>query len=373
MWSDPQARGARGVVAALLPEGATQLSEHERCTLLGFARELAALRGEDLAGFHVRGSSHPGHVYFVPHSTLRADEASALGIAGSEDLFGGVVPHAFVATKAISHPLIDSSAPAPAGWNPHFGWDIADCVLRGYTAFCVADARAAGRQLLARGPVRLKPVRASGSRGQAVVHDGIELLHALQGMDGEEIATHGLVLEENLQELRTLSIGQVHAAGLTASYFGWQRATRNNRGLVVYGGSDLTMVRGGYDALLALQLAPEVVHALRQARHYDAAVRGCYPGFYASRSNYDVILGRDAAGAMRAAVLEQSWRAGGGTGPELAGLARLQAEPRCQVVRAASVEVFGHSPEPPPGATVYYRGTDPHVGPMTKYTILDPA
>jgi hypothetical protein len=216
-------------------------------------------------------------------------------------------------------------------------------------------------------------VRASGSRGQAVVHDDTELLHALQGMDGEEIATHGLVLEEDLQELRTLSIGQVHAAGMTASYFGRQRATRNNRGLVVYGGSELTMVRGGYDALLALQPEPEVVHALRQARRYDAAVRTCYPGFYASRCNYDVILGRDATGAMQAAVLEQSWRAGGGTGPELAGLQRLQAEPRRHVVRAASVEAFGPSPEPPPGATVYYRGTDPHVGPMTKYTIVDPA
>jgi hypothetical protein len=373
LWSDPQARGARGVVVALLPGGAGQLSEHERCTLLGFARELAALRGEDLAGFHGRGSSYPGHVYFVPHGTLRADEASELGIAGPDDLFGGVVPHAFIATKAISHPLVDPAAPAPAGWNPRFGWEIADCVLRGYTAFCVPDARAAGRQLLARGPVRLKPVRASGSRGQSVVHDGVELLHALHRMDGEEIATHGLVLEENLQELRTLSIGQVHAAGLTASYFGRQRATRNNRGLVVYGGSDLTLVRGGYDALLALQPAPEVVHALRQARRYDAAVRACYPGFYASRCNYDVILGRDASGATQAAVLEQSWRAGGGTGPELAGLQRLQAEPRRHVVRAASVEAFGHSPEPPPGATVYYRGTDPHVGPMTKYTIVDPA
>jgi hypothetical protein len=41
-------------------------------------------------------------------------------------------------------------------------------------------------------------------------------------------------------------------------------------------------------------------------------------------------------------------------------------------VRASCFEVFGDSPEPPPHATVYFRGDDPRVGRLTKYTVIDP-
>src|SRR3546814_17812091 len=38
-------------------------------------------------------------------------------------------------------------------------------VLAGYSAFSIEDARDAGRRLLHEGPVRIKPVRATGGRG----------------------------------------------------------------------------------------------------------------------------------------------------------------------------------------------------------------
>jgi hypothetical protein len=372
MASDSQSRLAAQVVFALMVDGVDQSTDHERCTLLAFARRLAALRGGRCGDFHTHATADAGHSYFVPNRTLSTQEAAALGIEGPDDLFGGVVPHDFIATKAITHPLVDPDAPAVPGWNPQFAREVEECVLQGYTVFDIGDALRAGQRLLSRGPVRIKPVRASGSRGQSVAHNRSELDGALRAMDSQEIATHGLVLEEHLQELRTFSIGQVQAAGLTASYFGSQRATPNNKGSPVYGGSDLTIVRGGYDAVLALEPPPPIVLALQQAHRYDTAVRACYPGFYASRSNYDILLGRDATGDQRLAVLEQSWRVGGATGAELAGLERLQAQPQRQVVRASSVEVFGDGPEPPPGAMVHYRGTDPHVGPMIKYTLVDP-
>lgn len=361
------------MVLAVPPGPGERFSEHERCTLLGFARKLAALRGNPAFGSLDPGKPCPAGAYFVPHRTLVAHEATALGIRGPQDLFGGVVPQDFVATKAISHGLVDPAARSIAGWNPRFGQDTAQCVLQGYTAFALADAQEAGLRLLELGPVRLKPVRASGSRGQVVARDAGELQQALHAMDAAEIASHGLVLEEDLQELRTFSIGQLHAAGLVASYFGVQRSTTNNHGLRVYGGSDLTVARGGYEALAARQPPPEVMHALEQARRYDAAVHACYPGFLVSRSNYDVLVGRDAAGKERSGVLEQSWRAGGATGAELGALERLLADPRRQVVRASCFEVFGTGPEPPPEATVYYRGIDPHVGPLTKFTLVEPA
>ena len=40
-------------------------------------------------------------------------------------------------------------------------------------------------------------------------------------------------------------------------------------------------------------------------------------------------------------------------------------------MRAAGFEIYGDSPEPPPHAIVHFRGTDPHVGRLTKYTVVE--
>jgi hypothetical protein len=360
-----------GVVVTHLPYDEF-VSEHERVTLLGFARRLAALLHYSLAGRFDPSTRHEGHVYFVPSCTLTEEQARGLGIRGPTDLFGGVVPHRFVGSKAISHPLLAPGAAAPAGWRPDLAPMLGDAVLAGRAAFDLEDARQAALQLLDHGPVRVKRVRASGGRGQSVVRDAAQLQQLLGTMDRAEVMTHGLVLEENLDDIRTLSVGQVRVGGLVASYYGSQRLTRNNEGHEVFGGSDLSVMRGDFDRLLAEPLAPEIRQAIGQARRYDAAVHACFPGFYASRKNYDILLGRDARGRWRCAVLEQSWRVGGATGPELAALEALATDPRRDRVRAACYEVFGPSPEPPPHAIVYYRGREPHLGLLTKYTVVEP-
>lgn len=369
---DDRSINSRGVVAAYTPGRHDHASEHERISLVEFARRLAAVRGDDFGGWYEPSRPYPGHVYFVPSCTLTGEEAAALGIHGPADLFGGVVPHAFVATKAISHPLVAADAAALAGWNPDFGASVGDAVLAGYTAFTPDDARLAGLRLLANGPLRIKPVRATGGHGQSVARDPAEFQRLLDGMDPGEVILHGLVLEEDLSEVRTFSIGQVEVADLTASYFGIQRLTRNNQGEEVFGGSDLTVVRGDMDALLALEPARAVRRAVELARRYDAAVHACYAGFFASRKNYDIVVGRDAAGRPRSGVLEQSWRVGGATGPELAALEVFRREPGRRRVRAAGVEIYGDSAQPPPHAIVHFHGTDPHVGRLTKYTVVEP-
>ena len=48
------------------------------------------------------------------------------------------------------------------------------------------------------GPIRLKPTRAAGGLGQAVISDVVTLEFALDSMDKDEISKHGLVLEEHL-------------------------------------------------------------------------------------------------------------------------------------------------------------------------------
>lgn len=372
MPSHEQSRNPQGVVVAHLASGDECRSEHERVTLRDFTQRLAALRGDADAGTYDPSMHYPGHVYFVPSSTLTRDDAVALGIRGPDDLFGGVVPHAFVATKAISHPLVAPIAAAPAGWNPAFTAHVGQDVLAGFVAFHPDDARAAGLQLLADGPVRIKPVRATGGRGQSVARDAAELQALLGAADAGELLAHGLVLEAHMEEVRTFSVGQVTVGDLQASYFGFQRLTRNNQGEEVFGGSDLTVARGGFEALQALTPPAEIQRAIEQARRYDAAVHACYAGFYASRKNYDIVLGRDAAGRWRSGVLEQSWRVGGATGPEIAALEVFRARPGCMRVHTAGFEIFGDSPEPPAYASVHFRGIDPEVGRLTKYTVVLP-
>ncbi|KQT08116.1 DUF3182 family protein [Ramlibacter sp. Leaf400] len=367
----PAPAATRGTVVTVTPEGVPPGSTHDRITLEGFARALARLKRCDVAGEYQPGRPYAGPLYFVPSDTLTGVQAARLGIRGPGDLFGGVVPQAFVATKAISHPLIGDEAAHPPGWNPAFARRLGDAVLDGHSAFSREDAHHAGLRLLRKGPVRIKPVRAKGGTGQSVARDGAALQETLDRLDADEIAEHGLVLEEHLEEVRTFSVGQVQVDDLVASYWGVQRLTRSNSGAEVFGGSDLTVVRGGFDALQGLRPAPELDRAIGQARRYDEAVHACYAGFFASRRNYDVALGRDAQGGWRSGVLEQSWRVGGATGPELAALALLRDEPQRQRVRAIGVEVFGDSPEPPAGAIVHFRGPDPDVGPLTKYTVVE--
>ena len=66
-------------------------------------------------------------------------------------------------------------------------------------------------------------------------------------LDETELRTYGLVVEPNLADLTTFSVGQVCVGDLRASYCGTQKATHDNQGKLVYGGSDLLVARGGFD------------------------------------------------------------------------------------------------------------------------------
>ena len=103
---------------------------------------------------------------------------------------------------------------------------------------------------------------------------------------------------------------------MTIAYHGTQRITKDNKGRSVYGGSDLVCVRAGWKALDGLAMTPEVRAGVTQSKLFDEAMNE-YPGFIASRRNYDVGQGIDAEGQRRSGVFESSWRVGGATSAEL--------------------------------------------------------
>src|SRR5262249_34170391 len=202
------------------------------------------------------------------------------------------------------------------------------------------DAQVAATRMLRCGPIRLKKSTSASGKDQTVVTTLNELDAVLEQVTSDEMATYGLVLEENLRQVRTLSIGKVAVGAITVSYHGTQRTVTDNEGRPVYGGSDLMCVRGGWERLEALPMLPEVRAAVRAAIRYDAAAEE-FHGFAASRRNYDVGQGIGADGRPRSGVLEAPWRVGGASTAEVMALAAFAREPSLQTVRAAHVEEYG--------------------------------
>ena len=362
----------RGVVVTYSLGATARRNGHEASTRKEIARRLAAFTGFAYEGEYDPLRRYAAPPYFVPSDTLTSGTASRIGIRGEHDLFGGVVPHPFVATKTITHPLVDVRSYAPPGWCAEFPRRVADVVLDGFSAFAKEDALLAGRWLLERGTVRIKLATGIAGLGQSTVDNAADLARALDAINPEEMARSGAIVEQNLIDVTTYSVGQVRVADVVGTYYGTQYLTTNNRGAEVYGGSEITVVQGDFDALLALQLPEGIRLAIAQARAYDDAARQCFDGFYASRCNYDVAQGRDAAGRHRSGVLEQSWRPGGASGAEIGALEAFRANPLLRTVRAISREVYGAAPVLPVDAAVYFSGIDAHVGPLTKYAWTEP-
>ena len=352
-------------------EPGVRLDTHDLATKARVAERLAVFLGYDYAGAWHEGQGCPlrgSASYLVPSDTIIGlERARALGIGSVDDLFGGVVPQPYMATKLISHGLVSRDAHAPEGWNDHFAQLTKQAVLPGYSVFAASDALLAGELLLAGGAVRVKHPYGVGGSGQWVVRNRAELQARLAEFSAEDIERHGLVLERNLHKVVTHSVGQVQAGRLTISYHGTQTLTTNHRGREVYGGSTLHVVRGAFDDLLSQNLQPDVRQAIEQAFAYHRAAMACFEGMFASRSNYDVAQGFDDSGNFCSGVLEQSWRIGGASGAEVAALHALDADPDLPSVCVSTCEVYADNVALPAGAWLLYEGEDRHVGRISKY------
>jgi hypothetical protein len=345
------------------------LQTHEGITNTTLARLLAGLKSYAFGGEYIEGRQYSRPLYFVPRECLCQQEAAALGIRQAEDLYGGVVPLGFAATKVITHPLLHEESNRPPGWSQAFAQEVAGDVLPGFTAFSRRDAETAGLRLLEGGPVRVKHPLAAGGRDQWVVASPNELATVLSPLSPEDLARHGLVLERNLSQVTTLSVGIITFDGMTLAYHGTQRTTRDNLGRTVYGGSDLFVVQGDGEALLELEVPASVRRAIAQALAYDRAAVAHY-GLIASRRNYDVAVGVDPRGRSLSGVLEQSWRIGGASGAEVAAFLEFRRRQAQPVVHTSCVEAYGEEACPPPGAQVLFHGIAPEGGPLLKYTVV---
>lgn len=345
---------------------------HDAATKASVARDIAELL--DLPFSEDEGEATPARpAYVVPTETLVGlDTAARLGIHGPDDLFGGVVPAAFMASKVVTHGLLSRDSTAPAGWPQALGVRLAGAVLPGYTTFSRRDARLAGERLLVDGPVRLKCADGVGGSGQTVATTGAELARQIEAIDPAVIRRVGWVVERNLLgEVLVHSVGSVHIGRWRAAYCGQQTTTLDRRGREVYGGSRLLVARGGFRELLDLDLPPATRLAIGQAMCYDHETRAACAGMFASRVNYDVAQGMDTHGARLSGVLEQSWRIGGASGAEVAALLAFKADPALRCVVASTHEVHADHVAVPADARIHHDAADPKLGRITKFTRLE--
>ncbi|WP_392891830.1 DUF3182 family protein [Pseudomonas migulae] len=345
--------------------------QHEVETNRALARWLAQILGLKFGGSFDPDRHSGRDLYLLPTQTVvGAAAARKLGVSGPGDLWGGYVEHDFICTKAISHGLRNKNALAPQGWSPLFSEQVRNVVLDGLSVFSLDDARPAAEHLLYSGPIRLKPIHACAGRGQEVIRSLDQFDEILARPEAKALFNEGVVLEQDLSEVVTHSVGQSFIGDKLLSYCGDQYLTDDARGEQVYGGSNLLVVQGDYDDLLALDLPDDVRLAIRQAQVFDRAADEAYPGFYASRRNYDIAQGLDSSGQSRSGVLEQSWRMGGASSAEVAALQSFVNDPGMRAIRVSSVETYIDQPLPADAIEVY-RGPAENSEFLLKYVTVN--
>ena len=344
--------------------------QHEVETNRALARWLAQILGLKFGGSYDPKVHSGRDLYLLPTQTLvGAAAARQLGVKGPEDLWGGYVEHDFICTKAISHGLLNRHAYAPRRLvavvfrtGAHRGARWSQCFL---PRRCAAGGGASALQ-------RPDPHEADSClrrSWQEVIKSLDQFDEILARPEAKALFSEGVVLEQDLDQVITHSVGQSFIGDKVLSYCGDQYLTEDGQGEQVYGGSNLLVVQGGYDDLLALELPDDVRLAIRQAQVFDSAADEAYPGFYASRRNYDIAQGLDSDGKQRSGVLEQSWRMGGASSAEVAALQSFVNDPGMRAIRVSSVETYIDQPLPADAIEVY-RGPAENSDFLLKYVTV---
>jgi hypothetical protein len=333
------------------------------------AKDIAKFMGLEYFGEFTPENPKDNEFYYIPGKTiLDPNLGQDLGIFSENDLFGGVVGYPYLRTKAISHELTSPYATKPEGWSDTFAKSVAEHVLPGYTVFSAEDAISAFQSLRGmRHEVRAKRCTSHSGKWQTVINNETELSNLLKGISPDELSSTGYVLEANLQDIETLSVGQVLINNSVVSYYGIQVFGDRPDKFSTYVGSRLTFTRGDFDELLKRELSDNIRVAIQQAKQFDDATG--HLKVIASRRNYDVGQGYDISGNFHSGVLEQSWRIGGATGAEVLALLYLKDNPQENSISASSyIDVEGAIPNE---ARIYGVRRNGDSSELSVYATLD--
>ncbi|MBV9706042.1 MAG: DUF3182 family protein [Chloroflexi bacterium] len=333
-------------------------------------KQMVDAYGWALGGKYPSMHVETGEVFFFPHDTLimHPQEARKMGIKSESDLYGGLVPEPFLATKVIVHPLVSNTAQHPHMWSDTFAQTRKQDGCMGYAVFSKEDARKASAQLLQEyGAIRGKDPTRSGGRGQIVIRTHAEIEAAIVNINQKNLEKYGYIFETHLQDTEILSIGQSKVNGDIISYYGLQRQKCIGEERAEYAGTDLVVVRGGYNQLFQIGSVTEHLHqAIEQVVRFHRAL-SYYEEILASRMNVDVVQGYDEkAGNWLSILTDPALRPGGA--PELQAQIAMKQDPEAKVVYASSYDGYyqegEEKPVLPDGATVHFHGRDDEFKPQ---------
>lgn len=285
-------------------------------------------------------SLEPSECFYVPNHTLLPQEADALSIKSLHDLYGGVVPYAFLLNKTLSHPIHHLSMDSPEGWNNDLALALQPYVLKGRSAFNTQDALWTAEGLIHNGPLRIKLASANAGRGQWIVNNHEEVVDLLNQAQYQPFFEQGVIFEEALHNTVTFTIGQTEIGNHIISYCGEQEVTMDLKDQPAYGGSAISVVRGGYDQLESALIFDQHKEALRLVQQYERHIFNAFPQIYASRRNYDVLQGTNANGHKCLSVIDHSWELGGASMAELLALEAFAADSSLHRIRTWTKERY---------------------------------
>lgn len=285
--------------------------------------------------------------YHIPSKPISSADAEKYGIKSSEDIFGGVVEDLLHANKGILHTTLSNTSLHPSGYSQDFPKLIRNAVLPGYTAFSKAEAVEIMKCMNKHGTgsVRLKDPLESDASGQYVITNTIELDNVLSKYSDKNIFENGLVLEANINEAVTLSVGLIIFGNQEYSYFGKQKSVFHN-GRSKYGGTEIAMFRGNFNNLINRVDTGSNLHiAISQTSTVFDAFGTLDP--ILSRANFDVVQGFNNKGEFLSGVTDQSFRLGGASPAEVLAISKLNSDKNIECVNAEVDLIYDPTSKPP--------------------------
>lgn len=289
------------------------------------------VKGEYRGEFSARSEGQ----YIIPATTITFEQARDLGIQTVEDFYGVAVQSIDEVGKAILHPSV--SQESPAFHNARFAEKVKQLVLPGATGFTREDLLTAynSNQLLSY-DLRLKLPNESDGNGQYHITSYEQLAHLLDIVGTEFIAEHGMVLEAEVKNPETVSVGFLTLGGETYAFLAHQKndiVTEQDETGDTY---ERSRYKGAYiaimqskDGIAGLLELPNLSHLEKDAIHAVSLFYQAYReeiGPMVSRISFDYLSGTDNQGNKLGGITDITGRLGGYCGALMLAVKELSQQ-----------------------------------------------
>lgn len=276
--------------------------------------------------------------YVVPAKTVDMETSARFNIRTVDDFYGTMVDSLFQVGKSILHPVVSG---APKFYSSSFAERVRNLVLPGCSAFSMDDLLRGYDRYAGNGfGLRFKQSNESDGLGQRSVTSRESLLKQAAVLDPRALCEEGVVLEADLLEARTISVGFARIGQDTFSFVAKQKndmvgekGTARSR----YLGAQVLVVKGDIMELLLKGdcsfIGPDesraVAKAVRFNRIYQEEVRPL-----ASRLSFDVLFGFTNHGDRLCGITDITGRLGGTCPALLTAALRFKEMPATRLVKA---------------------------------------